>query len=304
MNDSPIKPIPVKDIIVNAGTQQRTVDDDVVARYAALIKDGVAFPAVDVISDGKNYYLFDGFHRLFAHKKLKENYIGCHITDGTKRDAIWLSFGANKANGFPRQAGTAKEILVKIFGDEEWAKTSQHDIAKHVGCTQAFVSKIFKELQGASDNQLSDRTQENSENLPKQEETDQKITVNRGKSSYEMKPKAEPKTVDSVGREVPKHIVDVFKRVGEFRDIIQSQTKLLRKIKEGKDKGDKLYALIKIERLEQDIANLKATFKFAMPYAVCIYCGADPLAKDCKACGGNGFINSQIYNAAPEDLKK
>ena len=46
------KTILIIDIKIDGGTQQRPVDEAVVARYAALMKDGVGFPPVDLVRDG------------------------------------------------------------------------------------------------------------------------------------------------------------------------------------------------------------------------------------------------------------
>ncbi|MEE9370741.1 MAG: hypothetical protein V3W45_04635 [Sedimentisphaerales bacterium] len=39
-----IKSVPIKDICLDGKTQQRPVEDKVVARYAAMMKDGSVFP--------------------------------------------------------------------------------------------------------------------------------------------------------------------------------------------------------------------------------------------------------------------
>ncbi|NIP22274.1 MAG: ParB N-terminal domain-containing protein [Phycisphaerae bacterium] len=125
----------LKDIWIDGKTQQRPVEDKVVARYAALMKDGSVFPPVEIIADGKSNYLWDGYHRVAAARKLGKKYIEANIKEGTQRDAIYLSFSANKTNAFPRQPGTAKGIIEKILKDEEWSKISTREIANHVGVT-------------------------------------------------------------------------------------------------------------------------------------------------------------------------
>ena len=146
-----IKEIPLKDICTNAGTQQRPVDDDVVKRYKALMADGVKFPPVSIVSDGNNNYLYDGFHRYFAHLKLGKKYIEATVEKGTRRDAIFFSFSANKENAFPRQAGTVKGIIEKMLKDEEWSKMPLRGIADWSGCTERYVRKIQADLKSQAD---------------------------------------------------------------------------------------------------------------------------------------------------------
>ena len=125
-----IKVIAITEICTDGGTQQRLVDKDVMARYAELMKDGVKFPPVSIITDGKSNFLVDGNHRIKAAEKLNKTNIEANIEQGTQREAIWLSFSANKDSGFPRQPGTGKEIILKILADKEWAKTSITKIAE------------------------------------------------------------------------------------------------------------------------------------------------------------------------------
>ncbi|GAH95143.1 unnamed protein product, partial [marine sediment metagenome] len=69
------KRLPLKDIRIDGKTQHRKVDDEVVLRYTALMKDGVKFPPIEIIYDGKNYFMWDGAHRYFSHLKLNKKYI-------------------------------------------------------------------------------------------------------------------------------------------------------------------------------------------------------------------------------------
>ncbi|MBA7486767.1 hypothetical protein ES707_22328 [subsurface metagenome] len=295
------KSLPVKDICLDGKTQQRPVDDNVVKRYAAMMKDGSKFPPVEIITDGNNNFMWDGFHRYFAHLKLNNKYIEANIVNGTQRQAVWLSFSANKENGLPRQHGTAKEIVEKILKDKEWSKISQHDIARHVGCAQAFVSKICEEIKkSASDNQLSDRTTllEPKAGIQRSET----IKVKRGGSKYEMK-KPEKKVLDSKGKQVPEHLIKFFERANEYRQLIKQLNDILKTVRDGKNANDLFYKFIKIENLTAEIGNVKRIFRFGMPYAVCPYCGGDEKNAECRACDGCGFVNELTYRATPKDLK-
>ena len=52
------KTIKLKDIVIDAGTQQRvTPTDSVIDEYAESIKCGAKFPPVTVFSNGVEYYL-------------------------------------------------------------------------------------------------------------------------------------------------------------------------------------------------------------------------------------------------------
>jgi hypothetical protein len=235
---------------------------------------------VEIITDGKSNFLWDGFHRYFAAKKLGKKYIEANVINGTQRDAVWLSFSANKENAFPRQPGTAKEIVEKILKDEEWSKKSEVDIAKWVGVTQQYVNKIKKEIESYPTTSCRIESDSEPKNKILRSET---IKVKRGDSEYEMQV-PEKKVLDSTGKQVPEHLVKYFERANEYRQRIKQLNDMLKWVREGKDAGDQFFRFIKIENLAAEIGNVKRIFRFAVPYAVCRYCGGDVNNADCRAC--------------------
>ena len=109
--------------------------------------------------------------------------------------------------------------------------------------------------------------------------------------------------LDATGKQVPEHLVKFFERANEFRQPIKQLNEMLKVVTKGKEEGDLLYKYIKIENLTAEINNVKRIFRFALPYAVCPYCGGDEKNAECRACGGCGFVNEKMYQASPKDLK-
>lgn len=302
-----IKNVPIKDVCISAGTQMRPVDDDTMRRYAALMKDGYkGFPPVSIVYDGKNFYLWDGFHRYFAHLKLGKKYIEANIKSGTRRDAQYFSFGANKTNAFPRQPGTAKGIVEKILGDVEWAKMSIRAIANHVGCTERYVKKIQSDLKNQANS--GEKRGVNCSPLKPSSKPNNQLNraktrnVKRGGTECEVKV-PEKIVLDATGKKVPKHLVKYFERANEYRAMIKQLNDQLKTVREGKEKGDLFYKFIKIENLTAEINNVKRIYRFAKPHAVCRYCGGDVNNKECRACGGCGFANEMAWKSTAKELK-
>jgi len=129
-------------ISLEEGTQQRPLDEDVVSRYLSLMADGTKCSPVEAVSDGVNFWLWDGFHRCECAYRRGDKTIAAYVAKGTLRDAIWLSFSANRDHGLPRQRGVAQKIVEQILTDKAWAKKSLSAIARHVGVTQGYVSQI------------------------------------------------------------------------------------------------------------------------------------------------------------------
>lgn len=142
------KTIKLSDIVIDAGTQQRvTPTDSVIDEYCEAIKCGAKFPPVTVFSNGVEYYLVDGFHRYFAHKKVDGiDEIESEVHEGTKRDAILYSASVNGAHGLRLTNQDKRKHVLVLLIDDEWSKWSDREIAKHCNVTHPFVSKIRSEL--------------------------------------------------------------------------------------------------------------------------------------------------------------
>jgi len=142
--------ISLEKLVINAGTQSRAkIDESVVAEYADAMKDGAKFPPAVVFHDGAEYFLADGFHRYFAAKRCGSPGIFCDVREGTQRDAILFSFGANGSHGLRRSAADKRKAVITMLEDIEWQDWSDREIAKHCNVSQPFVSAIRKEIGAA-----------------------------------------------------------------------------------------------------------------------------------------------------------
>ena len=134
-------------IKIDGGTQSRAkIDQDVVAEYADNMRDGAKFPAVIVFHDGAEYFLADGFHRYFAAKKAGSPGIKCDVREGTLRDAILYSFGANADHGLRRTPADKRKAVIAMLSDIEWQDWSDREIARQCCVSHPFVAAIRKEL--------------------------------------------------------------------------------------------------------------------------------------------------------------
>jgi hypothetical protein len=143
-----MKKVNILAIRIDGGTQSRDqLNEDVVKEYADCMKDGAIFPPITVFYDGSDYWLADGFHRYFANKSLGNVALDCDVKEGTCRDAILYSFGANGKNGLPPTAKEKRNIVIKMLQDEEWGKWSNKHIATIVHVSSMTVGRVRKELE-------------------------------------------------------------------------------------------------------------------------------------------------------------
>lgn len=131
------------DIRIDGGTQPRTeIDTALVTEYAHLMTDGVVLPPVVVFFDGVSHWLADGFHRYHGAKKVGWLDIGAEINEGTQRDAILYSVGANAAHGARRTNADKRQAVMTLLADDEWKQWSNPAIAKQCGVSHDLVRDL------------------------------------------------------------------------------------------------------------------------------------------------------------------
>lgn len=128
-------------IRLDGGTQPRApIDESLVGQYRdALVEQEAVFPPVVVFFDGVDYWLADGFHRWHSHKRAGREEIAADIRQGTKRDAVLHSFGANKDHGKRRDSADATSAVTRMLEDPEWRQWSDREIARYCGVSPTYV---------------------------------------------------------------------------------------------------------------------------------------------------------------------
>jgi hypothetical protein len=141
--------IQIAAIKLDGGTQSRaSVDRQVVEEYSVAWRDGAKFPPVIVFYDGENYWLADGFHRCYSAKQAGIAEIEADIRQGTRRDAVLHSVGANSNHGLRRTNDDKRRAIQTLLNDEEWKQWSDREIARRTGTHHDTVGRIRTELSG------------------------------------------------------------------------------------------------------------------------------------------------------------
>lgn len=172
----------------NGGTQSRAaINHDVVADYADLVKAGTEFPPVIVFHDGNDYWLADGFHRYEAYVQAGMNEIPTDIRQGTQRDAVLFSVGANASHGLRRTNDDKRRAVMVLLNDPEWSGWSQAKIALACGVSREYVSRLSRDLS-------CDRSQDSIRTVTRNGTTYQQNTANIG-AAQKAVPSTEPEVV-------------------------------------------------------------------------------------------------------------
>ena len=121
-----VRRIPLESIQVDPTVQQRAggTCQDVVDEYAEAMRNGVAFPPIDVFgyADGP-FHVGDGFHRLgahlLAHPDVKD--IECRVHPGDRDDALLFACGANAQHGLRRGRSDKVKAVTTLIRSERWS---------------------------------------------------------------------------------------------------------------------------------------------------------------------------------------
>jgi hypothetical protein len=137
----------LKDIRLDGGTQPREyINQDVVNEYADEMLEDDNFPPMVVFNDGANFWLADGFHRWHANKKAGFVEVDCDVRNGTLRDAVLFSVGANSQHGLRRTNEDKRKAVTTLLKDIEWSEWSDSEIGRHCMVTHVTVGRIRKSL--------------------------------------------------------------------------------------------------------------------------------------------------------------
>lgn len=137
----------LKDIRLDGGTQPREyINQDVVNEYADEMMEEDNFPPMVVFNDGANFWLADGFHRYHANKKAGFLDVECDVRNGTLRDAVLFSVGANAQHGLRRTNEDKRKAVVTLLKDVEWGDWSDSEIGRQCFVSHVTVGRIRKSL--------------------------------------------------------------------------------------------------------------------------------------------------------------
>lgn len=141
--------LPVSKCRMDGGTQSRVrIDEGVVKRYQDDLANGDRFDPIQAYFDGTDYWVWDGFHRVNAHKALGLAEINAIVKQGTRRDAVLASTGANPKHGLQRTDDDKRRAVMVLLEDEEWGKWSDRKIADTVHVSHPFVAGLRKLVSG------------------------------------------------------------------------------------------------------------------------------------------------------------
>jgi len=135
------------EITVDRSLQGRSkLNQEVIDEYSETIREGGKLPAIKVFRIGSSYYLVDGWHRYFAHKKAGLADIEVDVIDGNMREATLYAIGANDDHGLRRNNEDKRKAVMMLLDDVEWSEWNDSEIAKAARVSRMTVSRIKSSL--------------------------------------------------------------------------------------------------------------------------------------------------------------
>lgn len=95
------------------------LNEDTVADYAEAMERGDKFPAVTVFTDGAEYYLADGFHRVEALRRIGKKAVVAELKEGDYKAALLYALKANSTHGLRRTNADKRHALEMAWNARE-----------------------------------------------------------------------------------------------------------------------------------------------------------------------------------------
>jgi hypothetical protein len=300
--------VPLDRIPTDQGGQTRVhvhagaVRDYAAAMTAQLADGGLQFPPVVLFTDGRDYWLADGFHRVLAARKAGLAEIAAQVHPGTQRDVLLFAVSANGAHGLPRTRADMRKLVGLLLADVEWSQWSDREIARRCRVDHKVVSRLRRRACGAQPHMPDRKVRRGG--------TVYQMDVNSRGAAEQPAPDAAAVPVpatDPAGIPVPEPQVKIFAALVDFTEadrLFGELAALLDRIARGPagelyrqemiwagpDKG---FACAALGACRRKLAG-------AAPYcSYCPVCDGKPqrLRAECKKCRGRGWTTRAAFES-------
>jgi hypothetical protein len=301
-----LKEIEIADLQARAAT-----DDKTIAEYAEAYKDGAKFPAAVVFHDGKTYFLADGFHRYFGAKEAGFTDLLCDVREGTRKDALWFSIGANKTHGLKRSNADKRNAVQMAL--QERPEMTDNAIASYIGVSNHLVSDFRKPVsttvKQVGEFQPEKRTGADGKHYPATKLPPVPVVKSpppepeKPKSPPVVAPKSSPPIVipeqvkDRTGRNIPKAILPIYEREHEVKSMMGAISNVRSALRKAQEDKDVMYVRTNFSSILAQLDNAYVELKTALPFVLCTACQGSG-GEECGLCKGKGFISEFLWNTA------
>lgn len=249
----------IAQIRLDGGTQPRdAINLEAVAEYSDAMASGATFPPLTVFRDGADLWLADGFHRWHALRKIGIEDAICDLRNGTQRDAVLHSLGANDSHGLRRSAADKRKAVTTMLSDPEWSQWSRNKIAQWCHVSEGLVSNIRAERESVTGHMTSERKFESKHGAPARMDTAAIVEANKARKAA---PAPEPEVQPPSPKTAPTP-------AQEADDATDNEPSLREQLHEAQDVAAELAAEVEtlraagsVEGAEAEIGRLRAMLR-------------------------------------------
>ena len=304
-----------------AGTDAETIDN-----YAEAMADGAQFPEVTVFTDGKRYWLADGFHRVMAAKQNGRTVIMADVRKGTEDDAVMFGGTANNKQGKRPTRADVQHFLQMVWDRRQsifGGTPTGGNLAERCGISHTtgnrFVNERLAEMPKAPVRAPRTKCEVKMPTRPdKLIGADGKMypvrpvapvravaPVAAPKAPVRNAPKAPVRPskpahvvpVDRYGVEIPMEIQEAFEG-SPLADILTCVSRARVALRKGFEDKDPAFAAVRQDALVQ-LNNAYNFISAAEPHCVCRMCQG----LGCRACHNRGWQTEDEYKNNPKEFK-
>ena len=304
-----------------AGTDAETIDN-----YAEAMADGAQFPEVTVFTDGRRYWLADGFHRVMAAKQNGRTVIAADVRKGTEDDAVMFGGTANNKQGKRPTRADVQHFLQMVWDRRQsivGGTPTGGNLAERCGISHTtgnrFVNERLAEMPKAPVRAPRTKCEVKMPTRPdKLIGADGKMypvrpvapvravaPVAAPKAPVRNAPKAPVRPskpahvvpVDRYGTEIPVEIQEAFEG-SPLADILTCVSRARVALRKGFEDKDPAFAAVRQDALVQ-LNNAYNFISAAEPHCVCRMCQG----QGCRACHNRGWQTEDEYKNNPKEFK-
>ena len=304
-----------------AGTDAETIDN-----YAEAMADGAQFPEVTVFTDGRRYWLADGFHRVMAAKQNGRTVIMADVRKGTEDDAVMFGGTANNKQGKRPTRADVQHFLQMVWDRRQsifGGTPTGGNLAERCGISHTtgnrFVNERLAEMPKAPMRAPRTKCEVKMPTRPdKLIGADGKMypvrpvapvravaPVAAPKAPVRNAPKAPVRPskpahvvpVDRYGVEIPMEIQEAFEG-SPLADILTCVSRARVALRKGFEDKDPAFAAVRQDALVQ-LNNAYNFISAAEPHCVCRMCQG----QGCRACHNRGWQTEDEYKNNPKEFK-
>ena len=312
--------IKIDDLDLSLQTRSGT-DAETINNYAEAMADGAQFPDVTVFTDGKHYWLADGFHRVMAAKQLGKKQISADIRKGTEDDAVVFGGTANNKQGKRPTRADVQHFLEMVWARREaifGGTPTGGNFAEKCGVSRETGRKFVEEKLAAMPvapvrptanvGQLPTRPNAPIQ-APKMPVRPTQLVGANGKM-YPVRPSMPVKgtgnvlkvqghvvPLDRFGVEIPVEINAAFEQ-DELNEVIRNISDARSVLRSALEAGVEAFKAVRQDALIQ-LNNAYSFVKSAKAHCVCRICQGN----GCKACHERGWQTEEEYERNPKEFK-